>query len=140
MRFLKVIFLSLAITLPLSSHAQLNGLSNLTNLVGISGVDNILGTVSSIPLLDPTMLTQNLSSGGALLGSILLDPSNALSPVLGLATGVLGAVSPTVNILLSSPADLPTFLLLDGGTLLSPGLGGLPEIPLINTPLLGLAN
>ena len=139
MRFLTVIFLSLAITLPLSSHAQLNGLSNLTNLVGISGVDNILGTVSSIPLLDPTMLTQNLSSGGALLGSFS-DPSNALSPVLGLATGVLGAVSPTVNILLSSPADLPTFLLLDGGTLFSAGLGGLPEIPLINTPLLGLAN
>ena len=139
MRFLKVIFLSLAITLPLSSHAQLNGLSNLTNLVGISGVDNILGTVSSIPLLDPTMLTQNLSSGGALLGSFLY-PSNALSPLLGLATGVLGAVSPTVNILLSSPADLPTFLLLDGGTLFSAGLGGLPEIPLINTPLLGLAN
>lgn len=129
---LRAIVVSAALVLPLLAHAQLGNLVNLADT--LSGVDQSLGLVTSLPLLDPNMIEQNASSGLGLL-STSMDPSKSLGPVLGLGTGVLGAVSPAANVLFTAPADLPTFLLIDDGTILSAGLGGIPAIPLLNSPL-----
>ena len=129
---LRAILLSAALALPLFSHAQLGNILNLSGT--LSGVENLTGVVSSLPLLDPNMLEQNVSSG---IGLVLtfMDPSKSLSPVLGLGVGVVGAVSPAVNVLLTAPTELPAFLLIDGGTILSTGLAEIPAIPLLNSPL-----
>ena len=135
MRTLKSCLLCFILTFSLPSLAQLEGL----NLAGLGGIvaSNTLGALISIPLLDPAMLVDNLSGGGDLFVAFL-DPNSSLGPVLGLGTGVLGAVSPLINVLIASPTDSPTFLLLEGGTVLSTGLAGLPEIPLLTAPLPGL--
>tara|TARA_R110000772_G_scaffold268731_1_gene398323 strand:- start:28887 stop:29285 length:399 start_codon:yes stop_codon:yes gene_type:complete len=128
----RAVLLSITLALPFLAHAQLGNMLDIS--ATLSGVEQSLVLVTSLPLLDPSMIEQNASSGLSLL-STFMDPSKSLAPVLGLGTGVLGAVSPAANVLLTAPVDLPAFLLLDGGAILSAGLGGIPAIPLLNSPL-----
>lgn len=69
--------------------------------------------------------------------TVISDPQPLIN--LGQETGlplVIG-LSPLLDALLNSPESLPTFL-VDGGTLLSPSLAGVPELPGLSQPLPGL--
>ncbi|CAA0110554.1 Uncharacterised protein [Zhongshania aliphaticivorans] len=122
-------FVTLVAFLPVRASAlELPILSGLLSSGGVLGG----GLASALPG-DPLA---TVSAVPALLGGVL-DPAVVTGFLSSEGIPILPGFVPVLAVLVDDPISLP-FYILDGGSLLSPTLSLLPEIPLISAPLIEL--
>ena len=116
-----------------AAHAQVPGLDSIPVLGGLlggglPGLDALpLGALPVNPLDQLTSLT---SLGTSLLG----NPQTLINIGTGTGLPLVMDLVPILGVLSSDPAGLPGFL-VDGGTLITPSLGGALPIPFVVVPL-----
>ncbi|WP_339674373.1 hypothetical protein [uncultured Zhongshania sp.] len=92
------------------------------------------------PIGDLGLLPPGLENGTALFlagSDILLSGETPIDTLIGLGGPLKGQLIPIFDVLVDSPMTTVDYI-VGGGTIISPGLTIIPQIPLLNTPLLGL--
>lgn len=114
-----------------SAQAEIFSLLSLT--------DGPLATLYA-PVGQLGLLPGALENGGVffIAGSdILLGGDNPVDTLIGLGGPLKGQLIPIFDVLVENPLTTVDYI-LGGGTIISPGLTIVPQLPLLNSPLIGL--
>lgn len=107
----------------------------------LAGVDTLLSDLLGIDGLSNAAALLPLDAGGMAsaleLTGALLDPQTLLELGGGIGLPLVQNLLPPLQVLTTDPAALADFF-ADGGSLLTPTIVLLPEIPLVSAPLPGL--
>lgn len=127
------------------------GIPGLGLLGGIPSLDGIVD-VAALPGVVPGLIEdipRSLGNNAAAVPSLIamgaaLEPLDTLATVIGIGSslgpGALFSTVPMLGVAADDPMNVPDYLLGGGSILTQSGIvGGLPAIPLVNSPLgLGL--
>tara|TARA_R110001592_G_scaffold121890_13_gene328069 strand:- start:3041 stop:3526 length:486 start_codon:yes stop_codon:yes gene_type:complete len=86
------------------------------------------------------LFPRSLENGGVFLiagSDILLSGENPIDTLLSLGGPLKGQLIPIFDVLVDNPLTTVDYV-LGGGTIISPGLTIVPQLPLLNSPLVGL--
>ena len=115
------------------AHAQ-------AELAGLLSLKTGPMAVLYAPISEMGILPAALENGDVffIAGSdILLSGDTPLDTLIGLGGPLKGQLVPIFDVLVEDPLTTVDYV-MGGGTILSPGLTIIPQIPLLNTPLLGV--